>query len=229
MRVVTESIKNHPWLTTLAIVFLIYLTVMLFVTKGPLIRIETDKPTEDYVIVCDWYSGMFSLSGGRKFVSNKVAVIKSGETYDCGYSVMGALLKASSNVSAMHPLYTTGDGDAYNMVDGVRVSKPITILQRLDEQKLKFESGQWDNHRNPGWAYLGSRPGCGFPHQYFVYYKQVKEIDLNHFISLYQNIILECLNKSYSETKIYDPTLAKKIPEPNIRIQQLWRSVEGGV
>lgn len=88
---------------------------------------------------------MFVLHGIRKRVSTRVAVINSGETYSCGYSVIGALMQANPVVTYKHPIYTGGQSSRWEKVEGVDVIKPITVLKKLDEQKAKFEAGYWDD------------------------------------------------------------------------------------
>jgi len=211
---------------TFAAIFTIYLSVMLLVTKGQSIRIETIPVSEDYVIECSWYSSMFVLHGGRSRVATRFAVINSNETYNCGYSFLAALTQGHPLVLYKHPTYTGSEDGSTEVVDGITVVRPITKIQKLDEQKAKFKAGYWDKRRNPGWEYLGSIPGCGFPHQYFDHYKQVRGVDIAHFKAVYQKTILECLAKLYIETKLYDPRLAEKLPEPSVRIEKMWESIE---
>lgn len=224
MRVVTESIKNHPWLTTLAIVFLIYLTVMLFVTKGPSVRIETMPASQDYVIKCGWDSSMFVVHGGRRRAATRIAVISSDETYSCGYSLLGALMYAHPNVTYLHPLYTGGESSSWEEIDGVQVIKPIKKLQRLDEQKAKFEAGYFDKQRNPGAEYARSLTGCGFPHQYFDYYSDVQKVDVEYFKRLYHEPILRCMAQSFAITKKYNKQIGSQLPTAKEWMDKMWKS-----
>ena len=193
-------------------------------TVGPTIVIETDEPAEDFVVLCNkTKSHLFKIGhGGREVVTDHVIVTESGKEVSCGLMVGGS----DGYVSTMHPTLT-GDSTQNYEKDGVRhIVYNKTKLDLLDEQKAKFEAGYWDKTRNPAWEYLGSRPGCGFPHQYFEYYKQAKRVKVEHFKNRYQKPILECAKKAYIDTKKYKPHLAKKIPEPTTRINQLWESIK---
>jgi len=191
---------------------------------GPTVRIETPEPAEDFVVVCEWYrSGIISHGGGRSLSDQKVFITEGGKEVDCGLSLLGGEV---SGASILHPLYTNMQGVDE---DGVSVIKPKSKLQILDELKARFEAGEWDKRRNPGWEYLGSRPGCGFPRQYFEYYKEVREIDVEHFQALYQVPILKCLEKSFAETEIHHPSLAKKLSKPDERVKALWETIKGKV
>ena len=195
-------------------------------TVGPKIVIETIEPAEDFVVLCQWYKNTIfgGGHGGKSKVGQDVYVTESGKEVDCGISLTGG----DGLVLIKHPIYVLGDGKANYTKDGVQhivINK--TKLDLLDEQKEKFEAGYWDKQRNPEGSYLGSRPGCGFSRQYFDYYKQVRRIEVEHFKTLYQKSILECLEKSYEETKKYDPYVAKKLHEPQKRVNELWKSIEG--
>lgn len=206
------------------ILVLLYLGFNLRV--GQTFIMVTAEPAEDFVVLC--------TKRKRKFLGHtsthtskitKVIVTKSGVAQSCGYFIGGE----PGVLRVMHPTLV-GNGKKHYVQDGVlhRVYDK-TKLDVLDEQKAKFEAGYWDKSRNPGGSFLGSRPGCGFPHQYFDYYKQVRDINIDHFKVFYQKSILECLNKSYKETRKHDPYLAKKLPEPSIRINQLWVSIKGEI
>ena len=224
MNVITKPIKKHPWLTTLTIIFFIYLTVMLFVTKGQNVRIETTPTSQDYVIICGWDSNMFVVHGGRRRVATRIAVIGSDETYSCGYSVLGALMYAHPNVTYMHPIYTSGEMSSWEEVDGVQVIKPITKLKKLDELRAKFEEGYWDKFNNPGSEYSNNMVGCGFPNHYFDYYSKKHRVDTITFKEAYHDAMLKCLERSFSITKKYDPQISKQLPEADEWMRILWKS-----
>jgi len=223
MNVFLKKIKKYLILFLLLIIFFVHLGVNLPKTKGPSIRIETDVPAEDFVVRCTWYSGMLSISGGHKFVSDKVAVIKSGETFECGYSVKGALLKSHASVSYEHPIYMNWSKDGVEVIDGVKVIKPITKLQRLDEQEAKFQNGFWGNTKTSGEKYYKSLTGCGLPYQYLDNYSKVKAVDYVRFESSYNEKIFECYKKYYSVISEYDPYTYSKLLKPEERVKNLWK------
>lgn len=204
-------------------IILVFLYLGFNLRVGQTFVIETAEPAEDFVVLCTKRKRkLIGHTSTHTSKITKVIVTKSGVEQSCGYFIGGE----PGVLRVMHPTLI-GDGKKHYVKAGVlhRVYDK-TKLDVLDEQKAKFEAGYFDKQRNPGWEYLGSRPGCGFPHQYFEYYKQAKKISLNHFIGLYQRSILECLEKSYKETEKYDPKLAKKLPKPDIRVKQLWDSLK---
>lgn len=124
------------------------------------------------MVICTWVKhGWLDFHGGKKLSDEKIYVTESGKNLDCGLSLWGG----ECGARIFHPLYTRMQGVDE---DGVSVIRPTNKLDILDELKARFEAGEWDDYRNPGRSYLGNRPGCGFPHQYFDYYSEVKDIDM---------------------------------------------------
>lgn len=117
-------------------------------------------------------------------------------------------------------------------VEGVDVIKPITVLKKLDEQKAKFEAGYWDDLPAPGWdkdktpaqRYASSIGGCGLNYQYLDYYNQVKRVDKDYFKNKYNNFLIECNNKAFSEILKNDPTLENKVSGFQKRMELIWNS-----
>lgn len=162
-------------------------------TVGPTLIIETPEPAEDFVVICKWGT-TFNQAGT---FDEDVHVIKSGEKLSCGFNLLGR-----ASASMQHPIYTVG---TMEVVDGVEIIKPITKLQRLDEIKVQFESGFWDESKWPGSYYADSVKGlCWFPPKYFNYYQKVKTVTLEHFKSLYYKDILQCYERVVPILKKYD-------------------------
>jgi len=210
------------------ILLIVNLTVYGCATVGPTIVIETDEPAEDFLALCKKdKSYLFKIghTASRYTAVDHVIVTESGKEVDCGLMVGGS----GGSVTTMHPTLT-GDGTQNYEKDGIRhIVYNKTKLDLLDEQKAKFESGYWDKYRNPGRSYLGSRSGCGFPHQYFEYYKEAADIDVQYFKATYHVQILQCMKKAYAETEKHDPYSAKQMGSPEKRMERLWKSIEGTV
>ena len=188
---------------------------------GPTVVVETPQPAEDIVVVCtkskDYLLNIHSTSYA---VDYNVGVVKSGEPFHCGILITGR----HSGVSVMHPIYV-GDRSQNYEKDGVEhIVLNKTKLQLLDEQKAKFEAGYWDNKSNPGLAYAESQSGCGFDHQYFDYYKQIRKPELSHFKALYNKSMLECFRRSFSITKKYDPQIGRQLPSAEEWMSRIWQS-----
>ena len=191
------------------------------ISKGPTIIIETPEPTEDFVVLCNKSKNyIISHGAGSYNVIYNVRVAKSGEKVDCGYLFTGE----AYSTSVLHPIYT-GDGSQNYVKDGIkRIVLNKTKLQILDEQKAKFEAGEWDNHLNPGAQYARNLTGCGFPNQYFDYYKEDKKVDKEHFKKLYHEPMLECFIRSFAITKEYDPQIGTQLPDAYEWMRRLWAS-----
>lgn len=206
----------------LLVIALIYFGFNL--SKGPTLIIKTSEPAEDFVVLCQWNKeGLLrgGHGGGTYRSDYKVIVAESEKEISCGWSIWGG--RGGSKI--LHPLYTNMQGTLRE--DGVNVIKPVTKISILGVQKAKFEAGYWDKNKFPGpkSVYLSSLPGCGFPHQYFDYYKEVKKVNVEYF-KKYQEALLECLEKSYIEIKKYDPYSAKQIRAPKTRMSALWESIK---
>ena len=191
-------------------------------TYGPTVRIETPEPAEDFVLVCDW-SGKTKLNIWKDnyLAKRTVHVVKSGEETPCGVSY--SFSDETTNVWLMHPVYW--DGEKIEEDGRVVYRYTGTKLDYLDKQKEKFEAGFWDKHRNPGFAYANDLVGCGFPHQYFDYYSEVKKVDKEHFRQLYHEPILECKKRVIP---IYNKYLSHeysgKRPNAEESMNNLWES-----
>ena len=159
--------------------------------------------------------GIIAGSGSRQ--SHKVFITESGKEVNCGLG-----FTARSTAQVLHPLYVGDDNNPTEEINGVRVVRPMTKLQRLDEQKEKFEAGYWDKFKWPGPEYVRSLVGCGFPPGYLSYYSEVKKVDKVHFKRLYHEPILECMKREYEELKKYDPYTAKRIPDAEGRMKLIW-------
>ena len=207
------------------------LTITGCATVGPKIVIETPEPAEDFVVLCEWHAErLFSDGhGGRSLVGDKVFVTKSDAKVDCGINITGGA--ATANI--YHPIYVgavyvsekTSESDMVYKKDGViHVKMNKTKLDILDEQKAKFEAGYWDKQLNSGAAYARSLTGCGFPHQYFEYYSQVKKVNVEHFQSLYHEPLLKCMRRSFAVTKKYRPNASSQLPSADEWMRKMWES-----
>ena len=190
---------------------------------GPTVRIETSEtseasePVEDFVVVCGWYSGGF-LHGSGSRERYKVFIAESGEEVDCGLG-----FEADNQVQVMHPLYTNMEGTEVN---GITVVRTKNKLQILDKQKEKFEAGFWRNESDPLKRYFKSLPGCGFPHQYFDYYNEVKNVDMEYFEKKYNDPIYECHKRQYPIIKVYDPYVYGEMSPLSERMRRFWDAKE---
>ena len=206
------------------ILSVLFLVVTGCASVGPKIVIETPEPAEDFVVLCQWYQKtIFSGGhGGGSKVDQDVYVTESGKEVDCGTRLTGG----DGLVLIYHPIYSgSGSEDNYTK-DGVQhIVMNKTKLDLLDEQKAKFEAGYWDKNRNPGARYAESLGGCGFSHQYFDYYSQVKKVDKEHFKNLYSDFFLKCKQRVLPiKNKYLQHTYQGKRPSPEKSIENLWNS-----
>ncbi|MDH5388162.1 MAG: hypothetical protein OEY06_06915 [Gammaproteobacteria bacterium] len=185
---------------------------------GPTVRIETPEPAEDFVVVCGWYSGAGFFHGSGSEQSHKVLIANSGEVVECGLG-----FEADNQVQVMHPVYWDG---TKTVEEGITVYRYTgTKLDYLDKQKEKFEAGFWDNHRNPGFEYANDIVRCGFPHQYFEYYSEVKKVDKDHFKRLYHESMLECNKRILPILNKYSAhTYSGSRPNVEESMNNLWES-----
>ncbi len=225
MNVFIKIIKKHPVLSVIIALLVIYLGISIKQHKGPSVRVETDAPASDFVVRCTWSSAGF-LHGGGHIIATRIAVINSNETYDCGYSFWAGVQGASSNVGVRHPIYTGQEGKSYNVIDGVRVAKLITLLQKIDEHKAKFKRGYWNNYKSPDQHYLKHFPVCGVDPKYFSDYLKVKKIDIDRFKERYHEPWISCLNQRYAVLKEVDPYTYKRIIKPKERMEKMWKASE---
>ena len=187
-------------------------------SDGPIVRIETPEPAEDFVVVCKWVKdGLLNIHGGKKLSDEKVFVTESSKEVDCGISIWGG----EGGASVLHPLYTHMQGED---IDEVSVIRPKTKLEILEEQKLKFNSGYWDEYSNPGFLYSKSLIGCGFGNQYFDYYRKVKEVDVDHFKRLYHEPMLSCYQEKIPILKTYRASAYRDYPDAEEIMRRMWAS-----
>ena len=202
---------------------IIYMVLTAFLSRGDTYLIESNEPLQDIVIICDWSSSLGTLHGGTHSVTRKKAlVVESDKPYNCGINLLAGLsLSFKSSSMAKHPTHTF----AYvSTRDGVIVSKAISKLVILDDLKARFEAGEWDKYRNPGFEYANNLIGCGFGHQYFDYYSEVKEVDVEHFKKLYHEPMLECMKRTFVITKKYRPAASSQLPSAEVWMEKMWVS-----
>ena len=105
-----------------------------------------------------------------------------------------------------------------------------TKLDLLDEQKAKFEAGYWDELPAPGWdkdkspaeRYARSIGGCGFDHQYFEYYSQVKKVEKIYFKKKYNDFFFKCNKMAYEEALKHDPVVADRSYNVEKTMNAIW-------
>jgi hypothetical protein len=191
---------------------------------GPKIVIETPVQAEDFVVLCMAEKSHFIGHNASSYdESVKTYVVKSGEKVDCGL-----LLGGDGGVRIMHPVYT-GDGKQNYTKDGVEhIVFNKTKLDVLDDLKAKFEAGEWDKYKGkfpgPESLYISSLPNCDFGHKYFEYYKESKEINIDHFMNIYHEPLLECFTRKFKEIGKYDPYTARKLPSAEEWMKKIWGS-----
>jgi len=188
---------------------------------GPTVRIETPEPAEDFLLLCDWaHSPWYKIHGGRSILKREPVVANSGEDTPCGMSLFGG----HPSVTVRHPIYLNPTITEEEDITIYRYTE--TVLDYLDKQKEKFEAGFWDKRIKPGAAYADDLVGCGFPHQYFDYYSQVKKVDKDHFKQLYHEPILECLKRTVPIKYKYLGSSYSSFPNADERVEKLWNSKE---
>jgi hypothetical protein len=164
---------------------------------GPTVLIETPKPAQDFVVVCEWYvEPMLKIHGGGQLYKRNIYVTESGKEVDCGVALGGDPL-----VHVMHPVYWDADVTEQDGFKVYRYTK--TKLDHLDEIKARFDAGEYDKNINPGAEFARRYTGCGFPKQYFDYYSESKPVSKEHFRKLYNDEIYECLNRVIPVWKKY--------------------------
>ncbi|MDH5388160.1 MAG: hypothetical protein OEY06_06905 [Gammaproteobacteria bacterium] len=185
---------------------------------GPTVRIETPEPAEDFLLLCDWaHSPWYKIHGGRSIYNRVPIVAKSGEDTPCGMSPFGG----HPSVSVMHPIYLNPTITEEEDVTIYRYTE--TILDYLDKQKEKFEAGFWDKFKWPSSLYVESiKPVCGFGHQYFDYYREVKKIDYDYFKETYYDHVLNCYKKLLPELKKHDKSYLNA-PSAEKYIEKSWQ------
>jgi len=163
----------------------IFICLLLFVSltsishAGVKFVIETDKPHNDFVIRCQWYSNFMNWHGGSKLVKENVLISKSGYEIDCGWSLFGD----GPSVDVMHPLFVSTNACAYgpeckatfseHQKDTV-IIKPISIEKYLDILELKYSADQLQ-------GVVGRFCAAHFNDFYFRAYDQVKKINIALF------------------------------------------------
>ena len=213
-------------------IIIIIITLMYFgfnLSKGPTLIIKTPEPAEDFLVLCEWYSESFFKGGhgsGTYRSDYKVIVTESDKKVSCGWSLSGG----SRYAHIYHPIYLKSFACNYDLCKSDRIENDVVIveikktkLDKLDEQKAKFESGFWDKHKWPGAEYANSlKPWCGFGYQYFDYYKKVKRVDYDRFKNMYYSSVLSCYEKLLPELKKYDKSY-KDAPSAEKYIEESWK------
>ncbi len=204
------------------ILLLSFLYITGCATVGPTIVIETDKPAEDFVVVCQKAeSAFFDIGhGGRNIVDDKVIVTDSGKEVGCGLMLGGI----RGSVSVMHPIYVMNRDKSYKK-DGVEhIVFNKTKLDLLDEQKAKFEAGYWDKFPNPGFKYANNVSGCGISFSYLDIYSKAKIVNKSHFKSLYDKDMRICLAKLVGIYKAYRPKSSNQYTTGDAWADAIWNS-----
>jgi len=177
----------------------VYMVATVLLSHGKTYMVESDKPIEDIVAVCDWVSATRGLHGGTHSVTTiKPHVIKSGEEFSCGFNWMAWLnISFKSSASFMHPTYRIEHKEELESGLKVRIAK--SKLDILDEQQTKYETGEWGDNQAYGTRYVNSiQYVCGFPHQYVKYYlKAHGVIDVDRFIDSYDLNMFQCVDRVY--------------------------------
>ena len=187
-------------------------------TRGPVIKIVTEEPADDFVVVCNWMTTL-SLHGGGSSTGRYPRVVKSGEKVDCGRSLL-----SRGYASVMHPVYVLDENQKSEIEDGVTIIRPITKLQKLDELKDEFESGKWDKYKNPGVKYSDELVDCNFNNTYLNYYSQVKEVDVKYFKNKYHVPLLDCLKIVLPIRRKYLPHVFEEESTAEELMNRMWES-----
>ncbi|MCK5002416.1 MAG: hypothetical protein KAJ92_06430 [Gammaproteobacteria bacterium] len=208
-----------------AITAVAYIVLTAFLSRGDPFYVESDEPLEDIVAICHWSSSAFpGLHGGTHHVTRKKGVVlKSGEIASCGMNWFAGLTLSFKTYDTLkhptHEFFFDRERD-----DGVTLVRTKIKLELLDEQKAKFEAGYWDNYMNPGAEYSRNLAGCGFGYKYLEYYKNVKELNVGYFKNLYHKPMLECISRTFSILKKYQPRASKNFSSAEIWMDKMWES-----
>ena len=211
-------------LVIVASIIAIYLLVTAALSRGDTNIIESNKPLQDIVVMCDWASALGTLhGGGHSVMQRKALVVESGKPYNCGINwTAGLTLSILSSSMAKHPTHTFAYVNTRE--DGVIVRKAISKLKILDEQRAKLEAGYWDKHRNPIAEYARSFGLCGFGDRYIEYYSQVNIVNKNYFYNKYNEFLSECNKRIYEEVMKYDSVIAERSFNLENTMQRIWES-----
>jgi len=213
--------------------FVIFLYMFLLTgcfTEAPKIYIETDKPTDDFVVECVWGSVIPSLfHGSRKVGKRKFRVTSSRVDFECG-----SALGVRPYVMVSHPLYaitgvcTRMDCEARKTASGAFIVKPIDNIKRLDEFDKKFNRGYWDQDSNPGFGYSRSVSSvCGSPYAYLDLHKAYdKKKDKYYFKEKYNDEVKECYKRIISIYEKYDANRFKYYKSAELYMDKMWDNLE---
>lgn len=196
---------------------LITFTVSGCATIGPTVLIETPKPAQDFVVICSWYQvPLLAFHGGGRLTNEYVYIADSGEEINCG---IGA--GDSATIKVMHPIYI--DPEIIEQGNTLVYRYTKNKLEILNETKIKFDDGYWNNYKNPGYNYAHNLISCDFDHKYFDYYSEVRLVEVDYFKQLYHKPILKCLKKTFSVRKRYLPAF-ENYPSADDYIEKFWES-----
>lgn len=165
-----------------------------------MVRINTDKPMDDFVVICEWHSDFLSLHGGAKQVKESSFIASSGKDYACGTSLYGD----GPLVTVSHPLYMTTlgcIGKKCRQKEGNTIFvKPRLKMDYLNELEIKFHKGEIKTVRTDYAKYrsfvnkLRSFCMTGFPY-YIGRDPTTTKSDIERLKKEYYEPILQCRKK----------------------------------
>jgi len=155
------------------------------VSSGPLIKIETSKTADDFIVECEWWMQGI-IHGGDKRYKHSKNILRSGESFWCGVGIN--LLPAGSNIShyILHPTYSkpiNANRNEYKMLHWKEKNK---------EAKDLFKKGYWKDTKDPIGNYLRHIDHCGITKNYLSSYHEDKTPDYLELKKKYFKDILEC-------------------------------------
>lgn len=188
--------KNYMKKNGLILLF----SLLLLQGCSTMVRINTDKPMDDFFVRCAWHSDFLSLHGGAKQVKVKKFIASSGKDYSCGTSLYGD----GPLVTVSHPLYmiTLGCiGKKCRQQEGKTIFvKPRLKMDYLNELENKFHKGEIKTFSTDNFKYgsfakkLGSLCTSGFPH-YLARDPTTTKSDIERLKKEYYEPILQCRKK----------------------------------
>ena len=150
--------------------------------------IKTDKPQDDFVVICHWSSGFFVLHGGAKKVKRKVLITTSNSEVDCGWSLFGGNL----SVTVLHPLYARIRGcdrpamceqPNFRYQDGKMIFTPVAFDKYLLSLTSKREKDELSD-------FVRAVVSGHFDFRYYRNYVKVKKPNIKQFKTLYYDQLL---------------------------------------
>lgn len=167
---------------------------------GERFRIDTDKPVEDFFVMCmnNYDSGLLSMGASTYSLTGKTFMTNSDEESTCGI-----IINANRSMARIsHPIYQETISTKESVVNktraGANIKEFVTWKERNKQALDLYESGYWDYLDSPNYlrdsitGYLLRISRCYISKEYLKNYNQEKTPDYPVLKSKYYNEILEC-------------------------------------